>query len=429
MTFWLIHPRDPLIFRDGRPFTADLGARATTLPFPYPSTLAGAARTLSVPEPRPRDFPETLVQDLLAESLRGPLLVALEKNNVKECYVPAPADALMLTQKDEPEHALRQWLRPINQPDGSKTHAICKSTSNQPDEVATNNRKILAILRRWLWRSDDAETKQCAPENQLMLVGTPKPRPEKVHPKAPTFWCWKEFEFWLKAPVQETDIKDVAEWGLRGLPQEYRTHVRINPETQTADQGGLFVTSGLEFAHAPKKDDLPLLKETTEFALVVDTSANIAAGWDSLGGERRMVRWQSLPQSPFPDCPPEVEQSILAHKSCRLILLTPAYFEGGYLPSLLLNEHMFEIVAAAVPRYQTVSGWDYKEREPKATRRLAPAGSVYYIQNIQDPVAFIKAVWMQNISDGKQNRNDGFGLAALGTWDSNDIPKMEAPRE
>ncbi|MER3405141.1 MAG: hypothetical protein C4289_08255 [Chloroflexota bacterium] len=45
--FWdvLIRPRDPLILRDARPFTADPGAHAFSLDWPLPSTLAGALRT------------------------------------------------------------------------------------------------------------------------------------------------------------------------------------------------------------------------------------------------------------------------------------------------------------------------------------------------------------------------------------------------
>ena len=42
---WLIEPIDPLIVRDGRPFGPTPGARARTLPFPFPQTIAGAVRT------------------------------------------------------------------------------------------------------------------------------------------------------------------------------------------------------------------------------------------------------------------------------------------------------------------------------------------------------------------------------------------------
>ena len=51
MSLWLIVPRDPLIFRDGKPFTATPGERSNSLGFPFPSTLAGAVRTLVGADP------------------------------------------------------------------------------------------------------------------------------------------------------------------------------------------------------------------------------------------------------------------------------------------------------------------------------------------------------------------------------------------
>ena len=44
MTLWIIEPRDPLIFGDGKPFSAIPGARAKSLLFPHPPTLAGSMR-------------------------------------------------------------------------------------------------------------------------------------------------------------------------------------------------------------------------------------------------------------------------------------------------------------------------------------------------------------------------------------------------
>src|SRR5436853_755991 len=44
MTIWILEPRDPLLVRDGRPFGTDPGAQASTLPFPFPSTIAGGIR-------------------------------------------------------------------------------------------------------------------------------------------------------------------------------------------------------------------------------------------------------------------------------------------------------------------------------------------------------------------------------------------------
>jgi CRISPR-associated protein Cmr3 len=70
-----------------------------------------------------------------------------------------------------------------------------------------------------------------------------------------------------------------------------------------------------------------------------------------------------------------------------------------------------------------------RERRPKPTRRLAPAGSVFFVQlpgtdRADDAAieAWIDAIWMQNISDDhpgdpERDRRDGFGLAVLGAWD------------
>lgn len=77
---------------------------------------------------------------------------------------------------------------------------------------------------------------------------------------------------------------------------------------------------------------------------------------------------------------------------------------------------------------EVVSGWDLafdngagKPRgRPKPTRRLAPAGSVYFVEleggAREDLERWCDAAWLAPLSDGEQERRDGFGLAALGAW-------------
>src|SRR5436853_7921327 len=104
MTIWLVEPRDPLIVREGRPFGPDPGASATSLPFPFPSTMAGGARTRSALDEDGtfkygrKDQKEL---DRLKEiCIRGPLLVQLEdeadtiaKHEGEEAWlVPMPQD-------------------------------------------------------------------------------------------------------------------------------------------------------------------------------------------------------------------------------------------------------------------------------------------------------------------------------------------------
>ncbi len=393
MTAWLITPRDPLIFRDGRPFTAAPGARATTLPFPFPSTLAGAARTLEGTNPDTGHFDKTKIDDLLQRKVRGPLLIELAG---KKIYVPAPADALILKNENglPAESARRLWLRPVKPPDGIEIDFPRRSKE----------------------------------EKLPALVAPHQAHKEKAHRQKPAFWDWGTFEQWLRAPQEEDIIPDVRQFGLPDLLREYRLHVRVAAATQTADEGGLFVTSGLEFARLPEDAKPRELQRTSEYGLLLETDTAVRHGWAFLGGERRVARWQKSNTS-LPSCPDGIREQIVKDKACRLVLLTPAIFEQGYLPRWALKQGgvQAEVIAAAVPRYQTVSGWDYQKGKPKANRRLAPAGSVYFLKLDGDEDAlraFVKAVWMQNVSDGEQDRRNGFGLAVLGTWDGK-IEKME----
>jgi len=381
MKTWLIEPRDPVIFRDGRPFNASAGARAKTLSFPYPSTLVGAARTMAG-RGKNGHFDASRIATLLQEALEGPLLVELdEKGGIVDWLFPAPADALVLRHKTHQETTGRLVpLTVLKTPDGATTD--------------------LAGLK---------------------LVGPATAEKEKPHGKAPAFWRQSHFETWLIEPKINGDVK-FQDVGLAGLERESRMHVSIGPDSQTAVDGALFQTAGLEFTAMPRLDpkpDYPPLGEARRLALAVRTTAGMTAGLGFLGGESRIARWLAV-DTAFPTCPAAVRARIKQDKHCRLLLLTPGLFAGGFLPAqgqFSFGGVQATVVAAAVNRYQTVSGWDYEKGLPKPGRRLAPAGSVYFLKLDGDIDKFIDAVWMHNVSDDLQDRNDGFGLAALGVWD------------
>jgi CRISPR-associated protein Cmr3 len=375
MSMWTITPRDPLIFRDGKPFKADAGARAKSLPFPFPSTLIGAVRTLAGTDPKTGKFDTTQIEKLLKKKIRGPLLVELDDEE-KNYLFPAPADALLLKNGAEEKARLLQL---------------------SPKKVNDNEATDLEGL------------------NIIIPTETAK---EKPHHKAPHYWKKDVFFNWLKKP-QNVDV-ELKEVGHDGPVAESRMHVQIEASTGTALDGALFQTSGLEFTQLHKKEEdiYPALSKSKRLGLIIETDADLREELGFLGGERRVAQWQKSSLE-LPECPPEVKEEIGQEGTCRLILLTPAYFKKGYIPTWLKNEYDIEIIAAAVPRYQVVSGWDYAIHKPKPIRRLVPAGSVYFLKIGKNIEGFIDAVWMQNISDEEQNRLDGFGLAALGTWSNN----------
>lgn len=369
MSVWMIEPRDPIIFRDGKPFNPTPGARAKSLPFPYPSTIAGAIRTRKGQNDAGQFIGNP--EELKKFGIRGPVLMEWDKPEI--CYFPAPADCLVVADENDKAKAKRLWARPVD--------VESDEASNLPDEL-----KLVSV---------------CPVIKSKPLVD------------APHFWRWGKVEQWLVNPANDPAPIEIKTLGIAGLTSESRMHVKIEAGTQTAAEGMLFQTSGLEFAHVEDKKNL---QAAQEYALLIETDAVFTPGVGFLGGERRMVNWKQ--GGMLPKCPSEIREAIIKQKFCRLLLATPALFENGYLPKL---EGMpAKVVAAAVPRGSAVSGWDFEKKVEKASRRLAPAGSVYFLTLEGEKEAikeFVDAVWLQNISDNEQDRLDGFGLALLGVWD------------
>lgn len=401
MTIWIIEPRDPLIVRDGRPFGPNPGARAATLPFPMPSTIVGGLRHKAGLDGEGA-FDRAAIADVLNLTLCGPLLVELHADceGVKQCLFPAPADALIL-EADAQLRVLR--LAPRTLP-GSPITSL-------PDGL-----------------------QPIAPAVRL---------PNKVSNKAPHFWHQVVFERWLKAPADDAFVsvdKLSDELGIGALERSVRTHVSVLPETQTAREGALFQTRGLEFVwrdHEAARRDNQF--QTRRLALVAALErerqsyapANFTGGLAPLGGERRLMRW-FIVDAELPKPPSGLFEQIISERRARVILLTPAIFAAGYRPALswVRGGEIANLKAAAVPRPQVVSGWDMNadngpgrpRGKPKATRRLAPAGAVYFVEwpAGADIGAWLEATWMQNVSDAEQDQRDGFGLAAIGVWPASD---------
>lgn len=391
MPAWVIEPRDPLIARDGRPFGPEPGARARSLDFPFPSSIAGGVRNRAGLDAQGR-FDRACIDAVKQIAVAGPLLVDLDdENSIGEWYAPAPADALLLTNALHPEVAHLQWVRPL--------------------QLRTN------------------ECVSPYPIPTLAPVGPAVFRTGKPHQKAPAFWGWKRFAQWLTAPADH-DSEALCSLGLEKLRQDWRMHVRIEANTQTAFESFLFQTSGLVFTGLQRKR-LGLLVEVTE------PFKHFSGGLAPLGGERRLMRW--IPSTKgLPTCPPAIYAQIIAQRACRIILLTPGFFSAGIHPEWLLNRTRLPatLKAVAIQRYQVVSGWAMaapnrqgSPGRPKPTSRLAPAGTTLFLtlppkDQASDAAVrnWIDAIWMQSVSDdddtgSDQFRRDGFGLAAVGTWD------------
>lgn len=409
MTIWIIEPKDPLIFRDGRPFNANPGARASSLSFPFPSTIAGAVRT-KAGLGSDGIFQKSKIDEVKKESVKGPFLVEIDEDSkITNWLMPAPQDAVLLESStgDKTEAAIKKLI-PITLPDGAFTdftHPIDSSNSSP----------------------------------KLLLLGM-SPFPKSIlkpHNKAPKFWYLSKLEDWLLEAKNINNIL-ISEFGHNGPTQETRTHVKIEPESQTAKDGALFQTQGLEFIHKSQSAvETKSFSALKHLALALETTANISDGLANLGGERRLVAWNKTSEKlPFSETFFDlVVEQIIQLGTCRLMLLTPGYFEHVCNPAYLLNEIAKdppyinpELKAVAVARPQVVSGWDFAKGKAKPTRRLAPAGTVFFLKfdlsksNSESIKQWCEDVWLESVSDDAQSRLDGFGLAILGTWSENINP-------
>ena len=395
MKEWLIEPRDPLIARDGKP--SDNG-RFSTLGFPYPSMLAGAVRTRLVAGRGSFDLSGLALEELKKITVRGPLLAELAEGAGPEVrwLVPAPRDVFFEQFPDE--RVARRVLRP--EPLG---------TRGSMDSL---------------------------PENGLIPMVTGWQRSPGKAPKVPAFWEWTEFESWLVQP-EERDPVNLSALGIDALPVERRVHLALQPGERVGIDGALFETAGLRFLQPGESRLAP-----RRFALSVrvgegqvgERRLELLEQVAALGGERRLAHWAPSPQA-WPGLPVAVRDRIVATRRARILLATPAFFSDGALPGWsggpwpLKGNVRVTVRAACVPRPEIISGWDLaydngpgaKRGRPKPTRRLAPAGSVYFVEleggSPEDLAQWCESTWLAPISDTEQERLDGFGLAFLGTWE------------
>jgi CRISPR-associated protein Cmr3 len=355
-----------LIFRDARPSEAGLPIRS--LDWPLPSAVIGAIRTQLG---RLTGFDQAGVDRLRRVEHVGPAL-AVRTQSGWELAFPAPADAVLFPGKSGVE--------------------ICALRPQRPAEHEGTN----------------------LPTGLVPLFGAQEKKPLK----GPRFWTAGATIGWLDGTLSETDT---GKLGPGYFERQRRIHLEIEPSTFAAKEGRLFTTEGIEFSWKEGE----WAGRTAALCSRIETDDS---GWAPfqplapLGGERRLAYW-SEPQVTWPE-PPESLKSI---RRIRLQLISPAAFDGGWKPGWLGDGLVgtppgfagpeLRLVAAAVPRAIAHSGWDLTKRGTrgqKATRFLAPAGSVYFFET-QDP-ADVRPLWLRSICDRGQDRRDGFGVVLCGEW-------------
>lgn len=235
--------------------------------------------------------------------------------------------------------------------------------------------------------------------------------------KAASGW-WLRQSGWKKylagqTPGSDDFIKTSELWAF-----DERVGVGLAENTRSADDGKLFTNRAVA------------LKDGVGFVAIVNGAQAPDAGLLRLGGDGRAASIQSVNL----DWPQPDYETISQQQRCRLVLTSPGLFAGGWLPngfSLVDGGYHFNLhgvqgrlVAASVARNDVVSGWDLAGNKgkgsPKPAQRIAPAGSVYWLDNVQaTPDALRKLVahglWNEACED-VHRRAEGFNRLTLAVY-------------
>ncbi|MCF6355153.1 MAG: type III-B CRISPR module-associated protein Cmr3 [Candidatus Polarisedimenticolaceae bacterium] len=378
---YLFNPNSPLVLRTGRPF--DQAGDPISLNFPLPSTLAGACRTAMGDEAEPAiDYSQENARNRLLETaVHGPLAAIIDNGNITP-LLPKPADAVYLKQ--------------------GKT-ASGKLYCLMPGELAAEEQCDLPQGLQPLFLEQDIKSKPVA---------------------GCSWWSIDNMTQWLLGSKPTCSLSAL---GWSGPQLESRCHVALEPETLSATDGQLFQTQGLDFGSTKICEKEHLGWHSAQYGMLAHLpKGQIQSAFRRLGGEGRLAHIEQA-DTAWPSIPAELEQRLKRSQHIRLVLVTPALFIHGWRPAWIdkttlqgsppnLPDITLKLCATANQRWEAVSGWDLAKNRPRAVRRMAPPGSVYWFEVIKGE-EHLSRLWLNPVSDQTQNRLDGFGLAIPGIWE------------
>lgn len=388
-------PRDGLFFKDGRGWYTSHSGRGHALDWPWPSSIRGALCT---------------AVGRRQEAEKGSIHCKKEWLALKDTIKPFRQLALRRELGKNWTRNHRMWPVPrdaVFLENNKAETKQCKVTRLIP------KKPLAGIL------SNDTDA-----DSALWFPVLETEDEESVKPLTPPRW-WNEATFvkWLLGEDVTATIHQGKAVGPH-MEKQARVHVVINNKTQTAKDEGLYTTEIVETLQRDKEGSY-------EWAIgvEVETPEVTAPRLATLGSDRRPAFVEELEDTQLFEPPDSLLEQIAGSKSLRLILITPAKFEEGWLPDGFerkdnvayrgslpgVNDELI-LRSALVGRPVNISGWDMAERRPKGTDRMVPPGSVYFFEKA-DGQAFttdeVQALWLANLGDRAE---DGFGLVVPGIW-------------
>ncbi len=175
-----------------------------------------------------------------------------------------------------------------------------------------------------------------------------------------------------ETPARADLVPSEQLWSL-----DLRVGVGLDRDKRRAEDGKLFTVQAIAF------------HEGVGFLAELEGADPPGDGLLRLGGDGR----GALVHVAEPRPRPTGLDALCRVRHARIVLTTPGIFPDGWRLPGMDPEGCFElmgvrgrVVAAAVGRAEVISGWDLAAKQgrgqPKSARRAAPAGSVYWIEDL-----------------------------------------------
>ncbi len=208
---------------------------------------------------------------------------------------------------------------------------------------------------------------------------------------------------------------------------ELRVGVGLEAERRAAEEGKLFSVEAIALGSRGGGHT-----HDVGFVVEVRDATPPETGLVRFGGDGR-----ACAIAPAETPAPRIDAArIVDAARLRLVLTTPGVFAHGWLPTGADPGHRREdgairfdlhgvrgwIVCAAVPRAEVISGFDLARWRPKAAQRVAPTGSVWWLELEPDTEAAAldklaeRGLWTESEYKNEPRRAEGFNRLALGVW-------------